>query len=299
MNQILSVEMSKGKKTSKKIGINPIIIFFCIILLIFGCSMVAVGVSSMQKNNSTNISNENNTGNKPKIEIVQGTSALNVAVSSEDGIDKIIYKWNNEEQTQINGNNDTSMSMEIKIPVGINILTISVTDKNGGNKTFQKEYVGVEEYTPNVVLAQENNTLKVSCTSESIIKNISYHFDQEEEKIEEINDKNGEISVKVIEGKHTLNVKVVDINNRKYEDEKDIYIPIVSAKASEDRKKFIIKAEDARGISKIKITVNGETIEREGNGTAYTEEFELKNGEDRIIVSVTNVDNLSIIKGFK
>ena len=300
MNQILSVNMpNKTNNKNKKIAIKPIIIFFCIILLIFGISMIAIGISANIKSGNSKNNDNLFIEDKPKIQIVQGSSTLNVAVSSEKGVDKIIYKWNNEDATQINGNNEKTMSVEIKIPLGRNILSITATDKEGVNETFEKEYTGIEEYKPEIILSQKNNLLNLKCISESAIKYISYHFDQDEEKLEEINNLNGEAFIKIIEGKHTLSVKVVDINERQYEEKKEIYIPILKAKTSVDRKKFTITAEDERGLAKIEVTVNGEKITKDISGTSYTEEFELKEGEDRIIVSVTNIDNLSIIKGFK
>ena len=57
MNQILSVEIEKKKKT-KKASINSIIIVFCIFLIIFGIGTTCTGAISYSKYLS-NKSNEN------------------------------------------------------------------------------------------------------------------------------------------------------------------------------------------------------------------------------------------------
>ena len=97
MNQILSVEMSNNKKrkSSKKASIKSVIIFFCIILLIFGISIIAIGLFSSKEGEEENTTpyTDISTGNKPNIEIVQGTSSLDVTISSTEQIAKVIYKW--------------------------------------------------------------------------------------------------------------------------------------------------------------------------------------------------------------
>ena len=290
MNQILSVEMSSKKSKKKKANIRSIIIFFCIMILIFGISMIVIGIiSNLSKGNS----GESNI-NKPKINIIQNISKLNVTVECESQISNVVYKWNNEAETKVNGNNDNSMSLEIKIPIGKNVLSITATDVNGLSQTYENEYIGVEEYTPTISLTQENNTITVKCESSEIIKQISYFFDQEEEKVQEINNLNGEISIDVKEGEHKLTLKVINEKGQEYKDERSIYVPVVSVVT--DGERFIIKAEDTRGISKVKINLNNVENEKEINDKKYEDSLVLSNGENRLILVVTNTDGLSMTR---
>lgn len=298
MNQILSVEMSNNKKrkSSKKASIKSVIIFFCIILLIFGISIIAIGLFSSKEGEEENTTpyTDISTGNKPNIEIVQGTTSLDVTISSTEQIANVVYKWNNEEETQVNGNGETTMNLTINIPLGTNILNIVATDINGVEQTFEKEYVGVEQYEPTIELAQEDNTLKIQVSSEKTIDYISYYFDDQDEKSQVINDVNAEVSIEAIEGEHTLTIIVTNVDGEKFEDTRSIYIP--TATVVTDGTDFIINASDSRGITSININFNGEEQEVTVNNTEYETRLTLQDGENRIILVVHNSDGLSITK---
>ena len=299
MNQILSVEMPNKKENNKKASIKSVIIFFCIVLVMLGIAMVTIGIISKIRSDEKNGDKKiEMVTNKPKIEIVQDRSTLNMTVSSENNISKIIYKWNDGEETQINGNSEQSISLEINIPLGTNTLSVIATDENGVSQNFEKEYIGVEEYNATITLEQKTNTINIKCSSESIINYISYKFDNEEEKTAQINSKTGEVAINAISGEHTLNVKIVDINGREYEEEKKIYIPTISIVT--DGENFIIEAEDSRGISTVSINLNDNQEEpKEVNEIKYEDTRKLVDGENKIIVVVTNNDGLSITKGVK
>ena len=198
MNQILSVEIDKNKrKENKKLSIKSIVIFFCIMLIIFGGSTITIGFFLHNKNNvaSSGITNKSN---NLKVEAIQGDSeTLNITASGENVIDKIIYKWNNEEETQVNGNNQKQLDLDINVPVGNNILKLTVTDVKGNSKTFEKTYVGTVQYKPEIKLSQDGNTLKIGCNSEKNIDTISYNFDDAETKTQNINDQNAEIPIEI------------------------------------------------------------------------------------------------------
>lgn len=301
MNQILSVEMpnNKRKKGNKKASIKSVVIFFCIMLFIFGMSIISVGIFMQIQNGQvdTKKANIEEKENKPKIEIIQDVSTLNITVSSESEISKIIYKWNNEEETQVNGNNEKDLTLNIDIPLGNNILSITAIDINGKEQSFEKTYTGVEQYKPTIELGQEANTIKIRCDSNSTIDYISYSFDDEEMQTVRVEDISAEIPINAIEGEHTLAIEVVNQEGGKYTDKKSIYIPIATIVT--DGENFIINAEDTRGITKVKINFNGEENEVEVSDTKYTNSIKLQEGENRISLVVYNSDGLSITKRVK
>lgn len=297
MNQILSVEMQNNKKKRghNKASIKSVVTFFCVMLFIFGMSIISVGVF-MQIQNGDESGSQSNvaTEDKPKIEIVQDVSTLNITVTSQKEISKVVYRWNNEEETQVNGNNQTELPLNINIPLGTNILTISAVDVDGNEQTFEKTYVGVEAYEPAITLGQDGNTIKITFNSESVIDYISYYFDEEEVQTEQITNTTAEISVDAIEGEHSLTILVVNEDGEKYEDTRKIYVP--TATVVTDGQNFIINAEDTRGITKVEIDMNGNQQEIEVNDTKYSNTLELQDGENRISVVVYNSDGLSITK---
>lgn len=297
MNQILSVEMSnnQNRKSNKKASIKAVVTFFCIILLIFAIAIIAIGILSMssneeEENNSSYIESEN----KPNIEIIQGTTSLNITISSTEQIANVVYRWNNEEETQVNGNGETTMELTINIPLGTNILNIVATDVNGVQQTFEKEYTGVDIYEPSITLEQEDNNLIIAVTSEETIDYISYYYDDEDEATQYIDDVSAQISVEVQEGEHTLTIVVTNIDGESYEDTRSIYIPTVTVVT--DGTDFIVRASDSRGITTISINFNGEEQEETVNDTEYETRLTLQDGENRVILVVTNSDGLSITK---
>lgn len=295
MNQILSVEINKSKrKENKKLSIKSIVIFFCIMLIIFGGATASIGLFLQSKNN---VSSSGITNNNLKVEAVQGDSeTLNITASGENAIDKIIYKWNNEEETQVNGNNQKQMNLDINVPIGNNILKLTVTDVKGNSKTFEKTYVGTVQYKPEIKLSQDGNILKIACDSEKIIDYISYSFDSEETKTQNISNQNAEIPIEIknIDGEHKLTIIVSNQDGEKYQETKSIYIPKVEIVT--DKEKFIINASDTRTITKVSINLNGEASEKEINDTTYSDELKLQDGENKLILVVYNSDGLSTTK---
>lgn len=294
MNQILSVEMKKNNRSeNKKLNIKSVIIFFSIMLIVFAISIILIGIYLKSQNSGTVGENKNYL----KVEaVLSDTETLKITTSGENEIEKIVYKWNNEEETQVNGNNQKEMVLDISVPIGNNILKLTVTDVKGNSKTYEKTYVGTVKYEPNIQLSQNGNTLNVLCNSDKIIDYISYNFDAEDTITQNVNDTSVEIPIEIknIEGEHKLSIIVQNQDGEKYTDSKSIYIPAVTVVT--DQENFIINASDVRGISKVSINFNDEISEIDVNDTEYTNNLKLQDGENRLILVVYNSDGLSTTK---
>lgn len=294
MNQILSVEMKKNNRSeNKKLNIKSVIIFFSIMLIVFAISIILIGIYLKSQNSGTVGENKNYL----KVEaVLSDTETLKITTSGENEIEKIVYKWNNEEETQVNGNNQKEMVLDISVPIGNNILKLTVTDVKGNSKTYEKTYVGTVKYEPDIQLSQNGNTLNVLCNSDKIIDYISYNFDAEDTITQNVNDTSVEIPIEIknIEGEHKLSIIVQNQDGEKYTDSKSIYIPAVTVVT--DQENFIINASDVRGISKVSINFNDEISEIDVNDTEYTNNLKLQDGENRLILVVYNSDGLSTTK---
>ena len=106
MNQILSVE--NPKNTRKKIGrdgnkasIKSVVIFFCIILIIFGISVTALGIYSL--NNKDEVPSVDSATRNIRIDVIQNATELDVDVTSVNEIAKIEYTWDESEKQEISG----------------------------------------------------------------------------------------------------------------------------------------------------------------------------------------------------
>ena len=116
MNQILSVEMSKSKKgsyrnkSSNKADIRTIIIFFCIILILFAAIIGVIAISIMNKKESGETQQgQIISGIQPEINIeIQNETTLNIIVTHDKQLSTISYSWNDPEkveETDIGENN--------------------------------------------------------------------------------------------------------------------------------------------------------------------------------------------------
>ncbi len=311
MNQILSVEMpnKKSKPRTKKANIKSVIIFFCIIAIIFGGTLTALGIYSKSKSNKKVAASEP-TESKLEIETVQNTSTIDVTVVGDEEIEKVTYSWSNGEQGEQVGNGTNSLNFSIDIPKGTNTITIIATDVKGGQKQDQKEYTNTEEQQSgttmegvDVQLIQEDNTIKIALNSQDTINKVSYYFDNEEPTTQEVNDVKAEYSVEAREGEHLLTIIVVDNDGNEKKTTKTIYIPTLSVVT--DTENFIINASDAGKINKVKITL----YKQDGQEESQEEELEdlekyekmipLEEGENRIMVTVYNSYGGSITRRVK
>lgn len=299
MNQILSVEMPnksskrKNRSQNKKASTKSVVIFFSIVLLIFGIILVGVGIySNTRKNN--NVIEQENTKNNPRIDVTQNAGELDIEVLGQSEISKVEYRWSNGETEEVKGNGTNLLEISIKIPSGTNTFEIIATDIYGESTEHSQSFVGPKQ--PNVQLVgQEGNKIQVICQEEQIIKSISYYYDEEEEQKQDINSNSAQIYIDAKEGEHTLTIKV------EYEDgttgaiSNKLYVPVVNV--TTDRMNFIIKASDARKITNITINFNGEEEQiNDLNNETFEKTLQLQDGENRLILTVYNTEGIKIEK---
>lgn len=325
MNQILSVDIPKKTKRihgkSQKANIKSVIRFFCITTIIFSITIIGVGIWSIMKNSSENKNEITNNQNLdiPKIYVVQNSSELEVDITTKSPIASVKYRWNNEEIQEQEGDGNNQLSINIPIPAGTNVFKIQVTDEQGKSNEFSNSYEGTgEEQTsnntqtqeqttqsnePNINLnfAERTNYLNVNCEEEKKIKSITYFYDNNEPKVNEVNDNKATIQIPVNQGEHILTIKVTYEDNTEKQISKKLYFPVVEkAQLSTDGNSIILKASDVRKITKVKINLNGEDLPEETvNSEKFEKSIQLKEGENKIILTVFNTDGLSITKGTK
>ncbi len=320
MNQILSVEMqnnnSRGKKNFNigegKASTKSVIMFFCIILIVFGLTLSSLGVYS-----KINSGNENQPvivdnpdiqeTDKPKIEAIQNASEVEVEVSSKNVISKVEYRWNNEEAIQADVDGSNLISFDISdIPSGTNTLTIIATDDKGATETFTKEYVGEQEANAKLQFVEDTGKLILICQEEKVISTISYNYDDEEPKTQQVNNTQAELEIADIrQGEHVLTVTVTYQDGSSRKKVKRIYFPKVEkVKVPLDGNYAIVAASDVRKIKEVRINLNGvdlptETVNKEQFEKTLTTENGIVQGENRLIVKVINTDGVSITKRTK
>lgn len=306
MNQILVTGEERieapVRKQKKNLSTNGIIVFFAISIIIVGICIIAGSVYSKQKINETVQASI-----QPEIEIQRDdeNNTIKIIATHIRGITSLTYRWNEEEEIVLDAQNKKSVSATIDLIGGENTLKISVTEENGKTKTLEKTFVAGN--IPEIKLEAVANGIKLIATSEENLQYIEYSWDDGEvQKIEiEENKKEYEGIINTPKGEHILKIKVVDINGMKAEKEQKvvgdtepelkIQSQLVNGKAT-----FVIDAEDDEMIEKIEIIHNGgETQVIEVNQKTYHHEVTMTEGDNTIIVNVTNSNGLTKARGVK
>ena len=306
MNQILSVEMPKKNtkkrhynNSSQKTSIKSIVIFFSVVLIIFGIAMIGIGLfSKNNKNEQPAVIPAIPDAEIPRIDVVQNASesVLEVDVSAQSEISKIEYWWNEGNMKEIELDGRNSKTFSIPIPEGSNTVNILVTDSNGKTETFQNSYTGEEQAKVNLEFNTVTNTLKIICEEEKTIKSISYNYDEEEIQTKDINNVRAEIEIPIKQGEHSLTVKVIYEDGTTKGKTEKIYFPkIENLRGPEDRSYAIFSASDVRKISRVLITFNGEELpEDTPNSETYEKTLQSKEGLNELSVTVYNTDGVYI-----
>ena len=297
MNQILYTETTKKGKThfNKKI----------VIVLIIICVMIIGGffVGKLLFNTLNNKEEENTS--EPLVETSQEGNKLNISITHDKPIEKIVYKWQDTQETVILGEGKQEIEKTIDVPVGENTLNIKVTDNLGKTITYSQDYTGEagDVNKPEIELVVEGQKIKIIAKDETALEYITYYWNEEDEtEVDATSDdiKQMEENVEILKGENTLTVKAVD----KAGNEKEVQQVYRGSKkpkisATQETTNLVIKVADEQGIQKIEYTLNETLYSSDPQGTGAplgrTEvEFKqpLEEGENKIHIKVYNVDGL-------
>ena len=300
MNQILITgeEKVQVKKEKKVVPINGIVSFFAITIIILGICMISGSVYAKDKINSVVEANA-----KPQVEINRNDedNTIEINVQHIRNITKIVYRWNDEEETVLygkNGESSKNVSKTIDLIGGKNTLSVGITEENGETVTYEKTYTAGN--IPEIKLEAVSNGVKVIATSETTIDYISYNWDDGEEEKITVGDKNYEGTINAPRGQHTLKIEVVDTNNMKANKTQTVVgdtEPTLEIKPQyvDGKVAFVINASDDEKITKVEITHNGgEKQVIDVNDLTYKKDIIMTTGEtNTLIVKVTNLNGLA------
>lgn len=321
MNQILSVGNSnndynksinnkikkeKGNSGGGPADISSVLRFFAIALLIFGAFMMGSGSYSMYKENKAPAEIT-----KPTIfiEEVSDTEKI-IKVSHDKNLNKVTYKWNNDEVQYINSYGKKNVEEKIEVPSGENKLTVYASDMNGEETTVTKIYdteiddpdVGNLENKIDIKIENTINGVKVKVTADEELSYMTYRWNDEEETKVEINDISTEQILEAPKGLNKLTVIVVDVNNKTETKEQEVNAvpePKVTIELDEAGENFVLKASDENGLKKMYIDIDEGLDGAEKYKQEFPEEdkefeytFGLHEGENRLKVKVYNKYNV-------
>lgn len=181
MNQIL---VTNDKQGAQVILMKPVIKFFCVVALIFAFILVGEGAYNLYASFSNGSSYP-----APVLIPEKNGSDIALKISSEVGISKVLYSWNDGEQMEYKGEGRKTLSFEIAIPQGDNILNISVVDIEGNKTRFEGIPVKFSEAEdtkkPRISIENDNGKLVITATDETELDYLTYQWeDGEEIKVE-------------------------------------------------------------------------------------------------------------------
>ena len=308
MNQILFVKEEK----KAPIAINKIVTFFCVFIILFGIILVAENSYSFYKNSEQIKSIKAQVEDtKPQVEVIRDGNYINIKVSHDKEIDKIIYKWNQEPDETIKVNNKINVTEQIELPIGNNKLTIRVIDINGKETTYEKEYVVENDLKIDLSVVNNNNYLKITATDSSGLLYITYKWNSEQEIKVDVDPNNSKIIEKEIEipkGLNTITVNAVDVLNStqtKTQEVKGVEPPKISV--SQDKSDLVITVSDIEGVKQIQYIVNsreytvdvtqnseGLSTEKDSNGNINKAIYRIRMpsyGDYILVVNAYNIYN--------
>ena len=132
MNQILFT--NNNNNNYNKVDTKKIIIIFAIAIILVAVIIVAIkvyGIYQEKKNAASDV--------VPEIVITSNnTKEATIKVTCEEGIQYLIYTWNDEDENRVNLNGSTSFERIVEMPENtINTLKVEVVSVNNvtGSKT--------------------------------------------------------------------------------------------------------------------------------------------------------------------
>ena len=285
----------RANATSNKADISKIIKIFCISIILFGLILIGESTYAIIQNSGEKIIDN--------VEITADRMGkeTKITVSSEQyPIKEFMYKWNDGEPVTIEGNGTLSLETVIQIPNGNNILRMTVTDNFGNKKNFHKQYLydSSDVNKPTIEIAISGTKLNIKANDDTEIDYITYSWnDDEAVRVEkEDNPKEINTNIDVPSGQNKLSIIAVDKEgNRETRTENIIGDTKPTFTLSRDGLKIILNAKDDEGISKVPMTVDGET--RDSGETPINQKeisvtWEVTSGTHTISVTVVNVNGL-------
>ena len=293
MNQILAVENKKKEKVkTKKIRTGrPIEI-----IMVFGLTLAGQGSYALYKD-----IDDRKPENIPYVTIGRVNDKAIVQISSNIEISKLVYSWNNGEESAI-PIGSTNAREEITLLGYDSVLNLTIEDMNGKRVKFQKQYLltGVDITKPVVEIETKdgNDKMKIVAKDETGIAYITYQW-EDGEPVTVNADQQGQtemiVQVPLTVGLKKIKIIAVDTNGNIEEIEREITTSTSRPKMTlrRNKQKISIEIEDKDGIKSIKANLNGEEYEitnvnRKKVKVGY---LYLREGNNTISVEVTNVND--------
>lgn len=304
MNQILFTN-NNNNNNYDKVDTKKIIKFFCIAIIIVAIIIMGIKLYGLYEKKKLASNNK-----KPEIIIEKEesqTKEVTIKATCEDGIQYLVYIWNDEQENRVNLNGSKSFERIIEIPENtINNLKVEVFsikgETNRKTEVFDK---GIGDKKPAIdSITITNQKLNIQASDDTGIKYLAYKWENEEEvKIypEEENAKTMNTELDIKRGTYKLYVTVIDI----YDNEETLSRLITGVNEPEI---IVIKyggvvnisVTHDMGFKKIEFIINKKKYVYDENYSKYDKnkttvqyEFPLEEGENKVQVTAYSLEKIN------
>lgn len=288
MNQILSTENNYKQKKIKNrepLDMRKIIIIFSIIVIVFALVIVGAKIVGMIKDKIEESENPITTLNKPSINIEKIESICKLEVSYDEGLNKIVYWWNDSDtiiEKNMNGSTNPFIT-QIAIPEGDNnILHVKATGIDGSSNEKTESFgteITEDLNKPSISWYHYEGTTKMDIIAKSKvgIKELRYRWEDEEEIIEEATEENQKelkITIEAKRGNNKLYITAEDVNGN-IQSKEGVIVGVLAPEINaviENNKLLKITITHDKGFKKVIININNQEFIYDENNPQYNEE---------------------------
>lgn len=307
MNQILFT--NNNNNNYNKVDTKKIIKFFCIAVIFVVMVIIAIKLYGMYENKK----NKENSS-MPEISILRENNEskeITIKAICEEGIEYLIYTWNNENENRVNLNGSKSFERIIEMPNNaMNNLKVEVVSMQGvsNNKTeiFEKNTDNIKPTIDAISIVDKK--LQIQISDDRGIDYLIYRWENEgEQKVEanENDNKTMKVELDIQRGTYKLFITVVDIDGN----EENLSRLITGV--NEPQIKIIkyggivnISVTHDRGFKQIEYVINdakyvyNENFSKyDPNKTTVEFDFPLKEGENKVQVVAYSLERLTDEEG--
>ena len=148
---------------------------------------------------------------KPTITLEQVEGKIKATVTSKINIDYIMYYWDeNESDAKQFTVNDVKTETLIDVLEGTHTLNVVTVDTNGNKSTKQQKVIG--DNKPELEVKTNGKVFRIISSDDESLAKIEYSLNSSEIQTEEINQKEYQKDLELINGKNTLTVTVYNSN---------------------------------------------------------------------------------------
>jgi len=281
MNQILATE-NNNKNGKKNLDIKKIIIIFAVIILIFAIAIISVKVYEKVKENKKD--KQIDILNKPSIKIEGGEGFCTLTVEYDEGLQKVIYYWNDGDIIEKNmGGSTDPFVTQLAIPDGdYNTLYVKVTGIDGSENEKEQKFMAEDaqqEGKPEISWYYNKETQKIEIIAESAkgIKNIAYEWEDEEQVVVENTGEQEKMTIEidVKRGTNKINITATDDEGEtqiKNEIIQGIFAPEFIVQLV-NNKTIVAKVTHDMGFKKVVIKINETEVMYDESHPQYSKEI--------------------------